>query len=55
MFNKSDIPYIFWHIIFENMGGFNMKNQYLLDVLENVKKRNAGEPESIQTATTKIL
>ncbi len=28
-----------------------MKNQYLLDVLENVKKRNAGEPEFIQTVT----
>ncbi|MBQ8883158.1 MAG: NADP-specific glutamate dehydrogenase [Oscillospiraceae bacterium] len=28
-----------------------MKNQYLIDVLENVKKRNAGEPEFIQTVT----
>ena len=28
-----------------------MKNQYLLDVLETVKKRNAGEPEFIQTVT----
>ena len=28
-----------------------MKNQYLKDVLENVKKRNAGEPEFIQTVT----
>ena len=28
-----------------------MKNQYLLDVLENVKKRNPGEPEFIQTVT----
>ncbi len=28
-----------------------MKNQYLQDVLENVKKRNAGEPEFIQTVT----
>ena len=26
-----------------------MKNQYMLDVLEMVKKRNAGEPEFIQT------
>ncbi|MBE6651170.1 MAG: NADP-specific glutamate dehydrogenase [Ruminococcaceae bacterium] len=26
-----------------------MKNQYMLDVLETVKKRNAGEPEFIQT------
>ena len=32
-------------------GGFIMKNQYLIDVLENVKKRNAGEPEFIQTVT----
>ena len=28
-----------------------MKNQYLLQVLENVKKRNPGEPEFIQTVT----
>ncbi len=28
-----------------------MKNQYMLDVLENVKKRNQGEPEFIQTVT----
>ena len=28
-----------------------MKNQYLIDVLETVKKRNAGEPEFIQTVT----
>ncbi|MBQ8716303.1 MAG: NADP-specific glutamate dehydrogenase [Clostridia bacterium] len=28
-----------------------MKNQYLLDVLEAVKKRNPGEPEFIQTVT----
>ena len=28
-----------------------MTNQYLLDVLENVKKRNPGEPEFIQTVT----
>ena len=28
-----------------------MKNQYLQDVLENVKNRNAGEPEFIQTVT----
>ena len=28
-----------------------MKNQYLLDVLESVKKRNPGEPEFIQTVT----
>ena len=28
-----------------------MKNQYLKDVLENVKKRNAGESEFIQTVT----
>ena len=28
-----------------------MKNQYLLDVLENVKKRNPGESEFIQTVT----
>ena len=28
-----------------------MKNQYLQNVLENVKKRNAGEPEFIQTVT----
>ena len=28
-----------------------MKNQYLLDVLETVKKRNPGEPEFIQTVT----
>ena len=28
-----------------------MKNQYLQDVLETVKKRNAGEPEFIQTVT----
>ncbi len=26
-----------------------MKNQYMLDVLESVKKRNTGEPEFIQT------
>ena len=28
-----------------------MKNQYLLDILESVKKRNPGEPEFIQTVT----
>ena len=28
-----------------------MKNQYLQNVLDNVKKRNAGEPEFIQTVT----
>jgi len=28
-----------------------MKNQYLLDILENVKKRNPGESEFIQTVT----
>ena len=28
-----------------------MKNQYLLDVLETVRKRNPGEPEFIQTVT----
>ncbi|MBR5536241.1 MAG: NADP-specific glutamate dehydrogenase [Clostridia bacterium] len=28
-----------------------MKNQYLIDVLENVKKRNANEPEFLQTVT----
>ena len=28
-----------------------MKNQYLINVLETVKKRNAGEPEFIQTVT----
>ena len=28
-----------------------MKNQYLLDILEAVKKRNPGEPEFIQTVT----
>ena len=28
-----------------------MKNQYLIDVLESVKKRNPGEPEFIQTVT----
>ena len=28
-----------------------MKNQYLLSVLEDVKKRNPGEPEFIQTVT----
>ncbi len=28
-----------------------MKNQYMLDVLESVKKRNQGEPEFIQTVT----
>ena len=31
-----------------------MKNQYLIGVLENVKKRNAGEPEFIQ-AVTEVL
>ncbi len=31
-----------------------MKNEYLLSVLENVKKRNAGEPEFIQ-AVTEVL
>ena len=31
-----------------------MKNQYLLDVLETVKKRNVGEPEFIQ-AVTEVL
>ena len=25
-----------------------LKNQYLIDLLETVKKRNAGEPEFIQ-------
>ncbi len=29
----------------------SLKNQYLIDVLEQVKKRNAGEPEFIQTVT----
>ena len=33
------------------MEDINMKNQYLLDVLETVKKRNPGEPEFIQTVT----
>ncbi|MBQ8540873.1 MAG: NADP-specific glutamate dehydrogenase [Clostridia bacterium] len=28
-----------------------VKNQYLIDVLENVKKRNANEPEFLQTVT----
>ena len=28
-----------------------MKNQYMLDVLESVKKRNPGEPEFIQAVT----
>ncbi len=28
-----------------------MKNQYMIDVLETVKKRNAGEPEFIQAVT----
>ena len=28
-----------------------LKNQYLIDLLERVKKRNAGEPEFIQTVT----
>lgn len=28
-----------------------MKNQYLISVLETVKKRNAGEPEFIQAVT----
>ena len=28
-----------------------MKNEYLLSVLETVKKRNPGEPEFIQTVT----
>lgn len=34
-------------------GGFNngVKNQYLIDLLETVKKRNAGEPEFIQAVT----
>ena len=31
--------------------GISMKNQYLIDVLESVKKRNPGEPEFIQTVT----
>ncbi|MDO5479323.1 MAG: Glu/Leu/Phe/Val dehydrogenase dimerization domain-containing protein, partial [Clostridia bacterium] len=29
----------------------SLKNQYLIDVLEQVKKRNAGESEFIQTVT----
>ena len=32
-----------------NEGGFlamALKNQYLIDLLETVKKRNAGEPEN---------
>lgn len=28
-----------------------LKNQYLIDLLERVQKRNAGEPEFIQTVT----
>ena len=28
-----------------------LKNQYLIDLLETVKKRNAGEPEFIQAVT----
>ena len=31
-----------------------LKNQYLADLLETVKKRNAGEPEFIQ-AVTEVL
>ena len=31
-----------------------LKNQYLIDLLENVKKRNQGEPEFIQ-AVTQVL
>ena len=31
-----------------------LKNQYLIDLLETVKKRNAGEPEFIQ-AVTEVL
>ena len=31
-----------------------LKNQYLIDLLETVKKRNAGEPEFIQ-ALTEVL
>ena len=31
-----------------------MTNQYLIDVLESVKKRNPGEPEFIQ-ALTEVL
>ena len=37
---------------FVELGGFFiMKNEYLLSVLENVKKKDAGEPEFIQTVT----
>ena len=31
-----------------------LKNQYLIDLLETVKKRNPGEPEFIQ-AVTEVL
>lgn len=39
---------------FIKKGGFlamSLKNQYLNDLLETVKKRNSGEPEFIQAVT----
>ena len=32
-----------------------LKNQYLIDLLETVKKRNAGEPEFIQAVTEVLI
>ena len=31
-----------------------LKNQYLIDLLQTVKKRNPGEPEFIQAVTTSV-
>ena len=31
-----------------------LKNKYLIDLIENVKKRNQGEPEFIQAVTEVI-
>ena len=41
-------PYLYYE------GVFFVKNEYLLSVLETVKKRNPGEPEFIQ-AVTEVL
>ena len=45
-------------ILYIYSGGFftmALKNQYLIDLLETVKKRNAGEPEFIQAVMEELL
>ncbi len=42
---------IIYGMLFLKLEVLVVKNQYLIDVLENVKKRNANEPEFLQTVT----